>query len=680
MVKLNRTDTFHIAGKTRDNRRLYGNRNSQKVPILPLCYSLDRYKALPLRIGFNARPTPVDWHDEGEPDLLIAHTGGLQGRGVSLFQVAERDKAGLPVYDEGMFIEHFGPATAVTAWPNGYPSRFDIICVYDGCLWKYPNIGSHDSPWFGSPACYALPAEITALGEITRLCPVDVDRTGVLDLLLGVLSFKDYFPGEVAGWGACSVGVDAAGKNIALDEDGQWKGGTLHGYAIWLKNHRSHHDPDFSLAGPLLQDGRPIDFGCVPSPVSIEWNDDGIPDLIAPEAGGYLSQRQISLEFGLRQIESTHNIPFSGDSDLPVPHRSPVIAALDLERIHRNDLVVGTRDGEIAAIVTEDDSIGGTRFSAPSALHSFARVMHLGEAPVPVAVDWNGSGVLDLLVGKGDGTIDLVENKGTNAEPDFSLPRPFDLDGKPYRSQTGEQGTILGPLDAGYGYACPEIVDWTGDGKFDLVLNDFSGRIRVLPNSGTASHPQFSEEIPVEKVGKPLETLWRVKPACVDWTGDGRPDLLALDNYGFLNLHQRDGNFSVKPGRRLLDHLGRPLQLDGSYANSGRANLSACDFDCDGDVDILVGVTQHNAHILNNLFGGAEFGSRPSILLLENTGSNESPVFVPRIVKTLDGPLSLSTYSVSACAVNWSGSARPDLLIGCDSGWLYLVRGDEWFV
>ncbi|MDA0841204.1 MAG: VCBS repeat-containing protein [Planctomycetota bacterium] len=650
------------------------------MPIQPLCYSLDRYITLPLKIGFNARPTPVDWRDEGEPDLLIAHTGGIEGRGVSLFRVVERDKAGMPIYDEGMFIKHFGPATAVTAWPNGYASRFDIICVYNGCLWKYPNIGSHDSPWFGTPACYPLPPEIVALGEVTKLCPVDVDRSGALDLLLGVLSYKDYFPGETRGWGACSVGIDAAGKNIALDENGQWKGGPVHGYAIWMKNHRNHADPDFSLAGPLLQDGRPIDFGCVPSPVSIEWNYDGLPDLIAPEASGDLSQRLSSLEFGLRQIESSHNVLFSGKSNLPSPYRSPVIAALDLERLHRNDLVLGTRDGAIAAIVTEDDSIGGTKFGAPGALHSFARVIHLGEAPVPVAVDWNGNGVLDLLVGKADGSIDFIENEGTNAKPDFSTPKPFRLDGKPYRSQTGDQGTILGPVDAGYGYACPEIVDWNGDGKFDLVLNDFAGRIRVLPNSGTAKQPKFSEEVPILKMGKPLETLWRVKPACVDWTGDGKPDLLALDAYGFLNLHQRDGEFSVKPGRRLLDHLGRPIQLDGSYANSGRANLAACDFDGDGDVDILVGVTQHNTHILNNLFGGAEFFGRPSILLLENTGSNENPVFQPRIVKTLEGPLSFSTYSVSACAVNWTGSAKPDLLVGCDNGWLYLVRGDEWFV
>jgi len=651
--------------------------------VRPFCYSEKLCKTSPLAVGTDARPTAVDWHDRGEPDLLIAHSGGPEAQGITLFRVTRRDDHGLPVYDAGERIPHFGPAEAVTPWPNGRDSRFDLITSANGSLWRFPNNGSATGPWFGEPTEHPLPAEIRELGVVTKLRVADVDQDGTPDLLAGILDDSAYFPGPVDGWGRCGIGLDTRGRNVAADERGRWLGEPLHGYIFWLRNCGTETVPDFVLGGPLLTNGRPLDLNAQPSPVNCDWNRDGVAELLVIDSMDRLCSLSASSPgFGLREFGRpvTLRACESSDEALALPAGAS-LALADPAGKKENDLVLGTRDGRLLALTCPRGTAGVPPvWQKPAPLMAESRVIHLGESPVPAAADWNGDGVLDLVVGTAAGAIHLIENHGSSAEPEFAPAVLATVDGRPLRIEAGPEGTILGPRDRGRGYLCPEVVDWDGDGRLDLIVNDYSGHLTLYQNLGTDREPDFAPGRPIMKGDVPFSSVWRVRPACVDWDGDGRPDLLALDHYGCLNLYQRDGD-GLRPGRRLTDRLGRPIQLDGSHGASGRVSLCACDWDGDGDIDLFVGLSRHNAHVVQNLSGGAYPPDQPaSILLLENVGDQKEPAYVPRIVKAEGQPVYLGRDGCAPHAAFWTGGRKPDLVVGNDAGLLYFIAADEWEV
>ena len=48
------------------------------------------------------------------------------------------------------------------------------------------------------------------------------------------------------------------------------------------------------------------------------------------------------------------------------------------------------------------------------------------------------------------------------------------------------------PIDVDSGHATPNVADWDGDGKMDLLVGQFGGgRLRVYLNRGTSAEPSF---------------------------------------------------------------------------------------------------------------------------------------------------------------------------------------------
>ncbi len=135
--------------------------------------------------------------------------------------------------------------------------------------------------------------------------------------------------------------------------------------------------------------------------------------------------------------------------------------------------------------------------------------------------DWNGDGLLDLLVGDIGGQIHLLLNEGSPKQHAFGKGSFLEAGGKKIQVQHGD--------------AHPFVADWDGDGLPDLLAGDGAGNVVFFRNEGSAKAPKLAIGVTLvhgPKSHEPIKTPepgTRAKICVVDWDGDGRLDLLVGD-------------------------------------------------------------------------------------------------------------------------------------------------------
>lgn len=147
-------------------------------------------------------------------------------------------------------------------------------------------------------------------------------------------------------------------------------------------------------------------------------------------------------------------------------------------------------------------------------------VFTTGTASVVDAVDWDGDGDLDLLVGDIRGRVHLVPNEGTSKAYAFAEPRLLGAGGA--------------PIDV-KGDAGPFAADWDGDGDLDLLVGAGDGSVTLYRNDGSAKAPMLVAGVALvgaAEEGEPTTAPRRgirAKVCAADWDGDGDLDLLVGD-------------------------------------------------------------------------------------------------------------------------------------------------------
>lgn len=498
-----------------------------------------------------------------------------------------------------------------------------------GTILQYENEGSSSGPAFGSPTLLftddGAPLDV---GWSAAPRAVDWDRDGDLDLLVGaerggIVFFRNTGTRTSPLWHREGL-LPADGQPIQMpispcaedptntiftidyypvlevvdwDGDGDLDllaGGYITGLIFYYENIAPSPNvaPVLTSRGPLQADGQDLDVTWTAAPTVADFDGDGDLDLIS----------------GAMQMTA-------GGGDLSDPAR--------FLWYYRN---VGTRTAPQLSLVFPFPGFGTFRFGA------------LG---TPRAVDFNGDGLLDLVVSTG-GSLLLLVNIGTPTSP------AYDAAALPLSSRWG---------NAPLGFS--QIVDYDGDGWPDLF-----SRYLVQLNTGQGAPGLFGPPILLPGANEinhpsPSGDAWDYR-ALADMDRDGHKDILFGDHEGYVWFH-RDMGSDEAPH---FDPVGNQLELAAGgllkvehppgtapfdILQGLRTVVAPGDYNHDGWEDLVVADTHGFVRLFLRMPGGpVVFGAGVEVAKLHD-------------------------IRLTAQGTDWNGDGWDDILAAYASGQSYII-------
>lgn len=308
--------------------------------------------------------------------------------------------------------------------------------------------------------------------------------------------------------------------------------------------------------------------------------------------------------------------------------------------------------------------------------------LYAGTLPTPSAIDWDGDGVTDLIVGNSEGFVLFFKNIGTDENPAFLPGVRVQAGGRDIQVQAGYRGSIQGTPEARWGYLSPTAFDWNRDGLPDLLTGDVTGGYHVYINRGTKSEPALDAAHPIYCDGLELHGMWRSRPALAH-LGD-ETALVIVDGDDHLHLYWRIDDYNVRDGGKLHLDDGTLIEISADPGGgTGRCKLDFYDADGDGLPDLVIGTGRRSA--IPNMETGYPLpvlGKRTlgTPLLMRNTGTLTQPVFEhPQAFKhRVAGLLQPGgSHETGAIGTRLGGGSSMNLVIANEAGRLFLIRGEN---
>lgn len=462
------------------------------------------------------------------------------------------------------------------------------------------------------------------------------------------------------------------GWDNAYDDKGNWKNGPLHGYVILIENVNGK----YQIKRKLEAGGKPIDVYGTPSPNMYDFDDDGDLDLIC---GEFLDKLTWFENIGTREKPAFAPGRFLENEKGIIRMDLQMImpTAVDWDGDGDIDLVVGEEDGRVALLENTgkvENHMPG--FKSPVYFKQEADNLKFGALVTPFSIDWDGDGDADLICGNTAGNICFIENLDNGNPPKWNAPVLLEADGKPIRIQAGKNGSIQGPCEAKWGYTTLSVADWDGDGLNDIIINSIWGKIEWFKNVGTKIKPRLSTQGAVKidwGKDKPQKPQW-------NWWIPGKDELVTQwRTTPFAIDWNHDGLMDLV----MLDHEGYLAYFE-RFKKKGQFWLHPGKrIFMDGDKDSLTPLR------LNDKIAGQSGRRKICLVDWDNDGdldllvdSNNTAWYENigtqdgKTVFTFRGDLMrprLAGHTTSPTTVDWNKDELPELLLGAEDGHFYYL-------
>jgi predicted neuraminidase len=585
-----------------------------------------------LGVGLWSWPLPIDYDDDGDMDLLIS-CPDKPSNGIYFFENPSQDpKTKMPVFKPG-----------VRLGPTGHNVQISYVNGHPRILKENQEYIDFKTKGFEKPESIYKNGKFHPGNTRARMWRyLDYEGDGDQDLIVGIGDWSDYV------W------------DQAYDSEGRWRNGPLHGYVYLIENIDGKYTDN---PIKINADGSPVDVYGWPSPNFGDFDGDGDLDLLC---GEFLDGFTYYENTGTREAPSygTGRRLSGSDGTSLVMHVQMITpTAHDWDGDGDLDLIVGDEDGR-AALIEHSGAIraGLPVFHQPVYFQQQADTLKFGALSTPFVIDWDDDGNQDILCGNTAGNIAFFKNLGMaeKGTPKWAAPVLLEVaEGIPFRVLAGPNGSIQGPCEAKWGYTSLSSADWDGDGKLDIIYNSILGRIGLLRGTGDPLRVEPAvfdtglKELPPkwqwwQTPASDTLTQWRTTPLVIDYDGDQKLDLVALDQEGFLTL--RRGGKSAE--RIFVDENLRPLSLNArSSGRSGRAQIAKVDWDGDGLLDLLV--NSQNA------------------VWYRNVGLCEGKVILKQVGNVTERDV--SGHNTCPAVADFNGDGEPELVLGAEDGRIYYL-------
>jgi len=453
----------------------------------------------------------------------------------------------------------------------------------------FKNTGSKTNPKFAMDK--SLFANINSLNAEMGVC-ADIDADGDLDFITGGYTglhlyenigsnIQPEFMESTNIFAQLSVGenpiptlADLDGDNdpdlaVGLSEDGGVK---------YYKNSGLKDSPEFLESNGV----RWFDVGLYAYPYFVDLDKDGDTDLLVGRDG-----------FGIKYYENIGDSITYNWSDKSSHFQTVGTttywnsgALVDLSGDGKTDLVFGTASGQIFYYTNTGTNVAPTWKENTTV---FGGTIDIGGASSPLLYDYDADGDLDMITGTQLGNIKYFENVGTINNPAWKENSAF---------LTNVKHSI---------YSAAAVGDLNNDGKPDLIVGDFTGKLYL--------HLQTTTGFPSVTTAMNIVVDGFAVPRLIDFDKDGDLDLIVGRDNGTISFYENIGTAESADWLELQNFFG-------SIDVGGDAVPTLVDYNKDGDYDLIVGnISGEVKFFYNNTFDWQEDTSVTSTIIVDQNAA-----------------------------------------------------------